>query len=79
MDTPRIAALKRFARGLGYAVVAGGLTFAIDQLPTLSTVVPAPEIAIPVLTALLLAVDKFVRAKRVESASAPTEPPAPPA
>lgn len=76
MDWKIASALKRIARGLGYAAAAGAVTFLLAELPSLGDVVPAPEISIPVLTALLLGVDKWIRARRAEQASQPEQPPA---
>lgn len=66
MDSPRVAALKRLARGLVYAVAAAAVTYGLAQAPALNELVPAPAFSIPVLMAGLLAADKWIRAKRAE-------------
>lgn len=67
MDSPRIAALKRLARALGYAVAAAAVTYGLAQAPALGEIVPAPAFSIPILMAGLLAADKWIRAKRAEA------------
>lgn len=64
MDSRRLSALKRLARGLAAAATAGAVTYALAELPSLGDVVPAPELSIPILMAALLAADKWIRAKR---------------
>lgn len=72
MSYPRRAALIRFLRGLAYAALSGGVVFSIDQLPLMSDVIPGGPFVIPVVMAALLALDKWVRARRAESEPAPS-------
>ena len=59
-------ALIRLARGLAYGLAAFTLAFVMENLPLLTELIPGGAMVVPVLMALLLALDKFVRAKRAE-------------
>jgi hypothetical protein len=67
MSSPRRRALLRFVRGLAYAALAAAIDFALGQVPELGDAIPASELSIPVLTASLLAADKWVREHRAAS------------
>jgi hypothetical protein len=57
-------ALVRFTRAVVYGSLAAGIAAASSHLPELGGVVPSPQFSLPVLTALLLAADKWVRSRQ---------------
>ena len=59
----RRAVLLRFARGLGAAVGAAGIAYGLNELPELEAVIPGYVFVAPVITAGLLAADKWVRSR----------------
>ena len=58
----RRRALIRFCRALGYGAVAAGVTYLLSH-PADLELLPRPEITVPVVTALLLAADKYLRSR----------------
>lgn len=62
------AALLRFARGLGYAVLASAVAYASVNVDVINEVFPQAAVLVPIITAGLLAADKYLRVKASESA-----------
>lgn len=58
------AALLRFARGLGYAIGGSAVAYGLTNVDELAAIAPRYAFLVPVLTAGLLAADKWFRAKR---------------
>lgn len=58
------AVLLRFARGLGYALAGSAVAYGLANADTLAAIAPRYAFMVPVLTAGLLAADKWLRARR---------------
>lgn len=55
--------LKRFARGLAYTVGGSAVAYALANIGMVADVAPRYSILVPVISAGLLAADKWFRAR----------------
>ena len=62
MSSKTKGALKRFARGLGYMVGGSAVTYALTNIDVVAQVAPRYTFLVPVISAGLLAADKWFRA-----------------
>lgn len=56
--------LMRFARGLAYTVAGSAIAYAIANVGTLAAIAPRYAFLVPIISAGLLAADKWLRARK---------------
>lgn len=59
-DTTK-AVIIRFARGLAYALAGSAIAYAATKVDTLADLAPRYAFMVPIVSAALLAADKYIR------------------
>lgn len=58
--------VMRFLRGLGYAIAGSAVAYAMANINAIAALAPRYSFLVPVLTAGLLAADKWLRARNAD-------------